>query len=171
MGEKDYLYKNSLWEESTRVPLLVRVPGLTRPNSQVEHPVSLIDVYPTLVDLCGISAQTAKNEKGHPLDGFSMRPLLENPAARTWNRPAVLTVVFAGEAYKNDPSMQHYAIRTERYRYILYNTGGEELYDHESDPYEWHNLAGLQRDPLRQMRRMLQEMVSPHQLDAFKRLR
>jgi len=171
MGEKDYLYKNSLWEESTRVPLLLRAPGLTRPGSRVEHPVSLIDIYPTLVDLCGLSTRTAKNEKGHSLDGFSMRPLLENPASRTWNRPAVLTVVFAGEAYKDDPTMQHYAIRTERYRYILYNTGDEELYDHESDPYEWHNLAGLQTEPLKKMRRLLQEMVSPHKLAAFKRLR
>jgi iduronate 2-sulfatase len=100
-----------------------------------------------------------------------MRPLLENPAARTWSRPAVLTVVFAGDAFKDDPTMQHYAIRTQRHRYILYNTGDEELYDHDTDPYEWHNLAGLQKGPLQQMRRLLQQMVSPHKLAGFGRLR
>ncbi|UCF36053.1 MAG: sulfatase, partial [Acidobacteriota bacterium] len=114
MGEKDYLYKNSLWEESTRVPLLMRVPGLTPPGTQVEHPVSLIDIYPTLVDLCGLSSQSAKNEKGHPLDGHSMRPLLEDPATQTWKRPAALTVVFAGEAYKDEPTMHHYAVSNQR---------------------------------------------------------
>ena len=51
LGEKDHIYKNSPWEESTRVPLTIRAPGLTKPNSKVNHPVSLVDVYPTLLDL------------------------------------------------------------------------------------------------------------------------
>lgn len=171
MGEKDYLYKNSLWEESTRVPLMMRVPGMTRPGAWVEHPVSLIDVYPTLLDLCGLSTQTVKNEKGHPLDGFSMRTLLENPTKKKWDRKAALTVVYAGEAYKDDPTMHHYAIRTQRYRYILYNTGQEELYDHKSDPYEWDNLAGRKKRRLKQMRRELRRMVAPHILAGFKKIR
>ena len=50
MGEKDHVYKNSLWEESTRVPMSIRAPGISKPNSKVEHPVSLIDIYPTLLD-------------------------------------------------------------------------------------------------------------------------
>ena len=65
MGEKDHIYKNSLWEESTRVPLIIRVPEMTVPNTVVEHPVSLIDVYPTLLELAGIDLETRKNKK-HP---------------------------------------------------------------------------------------------------------
>ena len=65
MGEKEHVYKNSLWEESTRVPLIIRAPGNSKPNSKVKHPVSLIDVYPTLLDLAGLDNDTTKNEKGN----------------------------------------------------------------------------------------------------------
>lgn len=172
MGEKDYLYKNSLWEESTRVPLMIRVPNLTKVNTQIIHPVSLIDVYPTLLDLCGLSTKTSKNEKGHPLDGSSLVPLLKNPDTEKWEdtKPA-LTVVFAGNEYKDDPSMQHYAIRTERYRYILYNNGMEELYDHKEDPNEWQNLADTQMETLKQLRKQLQEMLFPVELKGFENLK
>ena len=104
MGEKDYLYKNSLWEKSTRIPLIIRVPGMTKANTSINKAVSLIDVYPTLVDLCGLSWETQKNEKGHPLDGYTMKELLENPNAKTWkgDRPA-LTVVYAGSDYEAKP--------------------------------------------------------------------
>ncbi len=174
MGEKDYLYKNSLWEESTRVPLLMRVPGLTKAGTQIQHPVSLIDVYPTLLDFCGLSTQTTKNEKGHPLDGYSMRPLLKKPNSKKWHGPkSALSVVFAGNAHKEDASMQHYAIRTQRFRYILYNTGHEELYDHKKDPYEWVNLAekpGCHNRRLKKMQEQLRQMVHPHKLVGFKKL-
>ena len=170
MGEKDYLYKNSLWEESTRVPLIIRVPGSTIPGSKVQHPVSLIDVYPTLLDLCNLSTRTVKNNMGHPLDGSSMRSLLAKPNAKHWKGPkGALTLVYAGTPYAHNPSMQHYAIRTLNYRYILYNNGQEELYDHQKDPYEWQNLADQPRyaTRLRKMRRMLQQMVKPHTLTGL----
>lgn len=54
LGKKDYLFKNSLWEESTRIPIVIRAPGIGRPGARVEQPVSLIDIYPTLVDLCAL---------------------------------------------------------------------------------------------------------------------
>ena len=79
MGEKNHVYKNSLWEESTRVPLTIRAPGVTKPNSKVNHPVSLIDVYPTLLELAGLDKNTVKNDRGKSLDGFSLKPFLENP--------------------------------------------------------------------------------------------
>ena len=172
MGEKNYLYKNSLWEKSTRVPLIMRVPGLTKANTTITKAVSLIDIYPTLVDLCGLHSQTQKNEKGHSLDGFSMRELLENPTAKTWkgDRPA-LTVVYAGEPYKDQPQMQHYAIKTDRYRYILYNNGKEELYDHLNDPNEWDNLIFSLKEPHHQLKNLRQEMaqmVAPIQLNGLK---
>ena len=165
MGEKDYLYKNSLWEESTRVPLIMRVPGVSIPDSKVEKVVSLIDVYPTLMDFCGLSDDTLKNEKGRALDGHSLRTLIENPEAKSWKgeKPA-LTVVYAGPEFKNDPTLQHYAIRTDRYRYILYNNGKEELYDHQNDPNEWNNLVLDNPDDqntLLEMRDQMAVMVSP----------
>lgn len=168
MGEKDYLYKNSLWEESTRIPLMMRVPGVTKENSQIKQAVSLIDVYPTLMDLCGLSMETMKNENGHPLDGNSLRPLLENPNIENWkDAPAALSAVYAGPEHENDPSMQHYAIRTNRYRYILYNNGMEELYDHNKDSNEWENLVTTEKDTLQRLRRQLQEMVHPIVLNGF----
>jgi arylsulfatase A-like enzyme len=172
MGEKDYLYKNSLWEKSTRVPLIMRVPGLTTPNTKVTQAVSLIDVYPTLVDLCNLNAKTSKNDKGLPLDGFSLRELLENPSTKSWkgDRPA-LTVVYAGNKYEGKADMQHYAIRTDRYRYILYNNGKEELYDHTNDPNEWNNLISsdnLTPIPLISLRQKMAQMLSPIELNGLK---
>ncbi len=172
MGEKDYLYKNSLWEKSTRVPLIMRVPGVTKANTSIDKAVSLIDVYPTLIDLCGLSSKTQKNEKGHSIDGYSMRELLENPNAKSWkgDRPA-LTVVYAGGKYKGKAEMQHYAIKTDRYRYILYNNGREELYDHQNDPNEWTNLV-FSRDAdtslLINLRNKMATMVAPIQLNGLK---
>ncbi|MGL1886807.1 MAG: sulfatase [Reichenbachiella sp.] len=141
MGEKEYLYKNSLWEESTRVPMIIRAPGITNPNSHVNHPVSLIDIYPTLVDLADLPKETKKNSQGRSLDGFSLKPFLENPKAGKWDGPeAALTTVYAGKDHHNDPAMQHYSVRTKDWRYIIYNTGKEELYHNSEDPYEWVNL-------------------------------
>ncbi len=178
MGEKDYLYKNSLWEESTRIPLMIRVPGLTKPGSEVERVVSLIDVYPTLADLCGLSKETEsdraftmKNTQGHPLDGYSLRPLLKNPKKKSWGGSrAALTTVYAGQKHQSLPTEQHYAIRTQHFRYILYNTGQEELYDHRNDPYEWQNVAdqkGKYRRKKSKMRKLLKDLVAPVQLKGF----
>ena len=98
MGEKEHVYKNSLWEESTRVPMLIRAPGKSKPNSKVYHPVSLIDVYPTLLDLAGLDNETIKNEKGKSLDGFSLKPFLNNPELKDWEGPdAALSVVYTSD--------------------------------------------------------------------------
>ena len=128
IGEKDRVSKHSLWEESTRVPLVV-VPA----KSQAGHfgtkgrvcskPVGLIDLYPTMLEMCGLP-ENKKNE------GMSLVPLLRNPS-REW-RFAVLTTY----ARKN------HALRSERYRYLRMEDGTEEFYDHRNDPNEWTNLAG-----------------------------
>lgn len=181
MGEKDYLYKNSLWEESTRIPLMMRVPGLTQAGSSVEQVVSLIDVYPTLVDLCGLSKEqesvstfTMKNPKGHSLDGHSLRVLLNKPKKKSLGGPrAALTAVYAGKKHQSQPAEQHYAIRTKHFRYILYNTGHEELYDHRNDPYEWDNVAdqrGRYQRTKKKMRRLLKGLVAPVQLSGIEQL-
>jgi iduronate 2-sulfatase len=142
MGEKDYLYKNSLWQESTRVPLIIRAPGTAKVGGVVERPVSLIDLYPTLIDLCGLTGDTRKNDKGRSLDGYSLKPLLENPSSKEWSGPGeVLTALYRWSKLY-DPGDESYSLRSNDWRYIRYRNGKEELYHTAKDPYEWDNLAG-----------------------------
>jgi arylsulfatase A-like enzyme len=141
MGEKDYLYKNSLWQESTRVPLVIAAPGVARAGGTTDLPVSLIDLYPTLLDLCGVPADTMKNERGHRLDGFSLKPLLVDPAADSWAGPdSALTALYKWREFYV-PSRESYALRARDWRYIRYENGQEELYHTINDPLEWTNLA------------------------------
>jgi arylsulfatase A-like enzyme len=126
LGEKGTWHKQTLWERATRVPFFIVAPGITRPGSVCNHPVNLVDIYPTLIDLCGLKA----NKK---LDGISLIKLLENPQA-VWKRPSLIT-------YERG----NHAVRSRRWRYIRYNDGTEELYDHDNDPHEWTNLAGDSR--------------------------
>lgn len=124
IGEKQKYHKSTLWEEATRVPLIVAAPGLTEPGGISRRAVSLIDLYPTLAELAGLPQPEG-------LDGASLVPLLRDPAA-TRETPALTT-----------RQGQHHAVRTDRWRYIRYADGSEELYDHDADPMEWKNLAGL----------------------------
>ena len=123
LGEKARWRKHTLWRESTRVPLIVVAPGITQPGSRSDVPVSLLDLYPTLTELAGLATP------GH-LEGVSLLPLLEDPAA-SLERLAVVTTY----EYRN------HAVSSDRYRYIVYSDGSEELYDLESDPHEWRNRA------------------------------
>ena len=163
MGEKDHIYKNSLWEESTRIPMTIRVPGITKPKSKVDHPVSLIDIYPTLLDLAGLDSETVKNKKGKPLDGHSLKPFLLDPKTDDWDGPeAALTVVYSSDKNKNKPANHHYSVRTKDWRYIIYNSGKEELYHNEKDPKEWNNLVYEKKHPKRdEMVKILKEMTYP----------
>jgi len=122
LGEKERWRKMTLWEESTRVPLIVVAPGVTTPGSRSAEAVSLMDIYPTLAELAGLDVPSH-------IEGQTLSPLLRNPSA-TREEPAVTTY-----GYNN------HAVRDERYRYIRYRDGSEELYDHQSDPNEWTNLA------------------------------
>jgi len=122
LGEKEHWHKFTLWERSTRVPFIVVAPGKTTPGQRSSRPVGLIDIFPTLNELCGLDPVEG-------LDGISLVPLLENPN-RVWDRPALTT---------HGPG--NYSVRSQDFRYIRYRDGGEELYDHRSDPNEWNNLA------------------------------
>ena len=122
LGEKQHLHKFTLWERSTRVPFIIAAPGVTRENMRTTKPVGLIDLFPTLNDLCELP--TVAN-----LDGRSLRPLLKDSSTQ-WEQPALTT-----------HGRGNHALRTERWRYIRYADGGEELYDHQHDPNEWTNLA------------------------------
>ena len=101
------------------------------------------------IDLGGDSYE-ALATGGRPLDGHSLRPLLADPKTMKWDGPeGVPSTVFAGEAAKTklgsgeqqNPAKQHWSIRTIRWRYVRYNNGLEELYDHDTDAHEWTNLA------------------------------
>ena len=122
LGEKLHWHKMTLWERATRVPLVIVAPGVTKPAARCTRPVSLVDLYPTLIELCGLAPK--KN-----LDGKSLVPLLRDPAA-PWDRPALIT-------YQRG----NHAVRSDRWRYIRYADGSEELYDLATDPNEWTNLA------------------------------
>ena len=137
VGEKDCIQKWHLWDESTRVPLLVRVPGCAGNGKTCEHPVSLVDVYPTLVDLCGLPARPNKARGGPDLDGHSLRPLLNDPEGGSWDGPAVALM-----GIRDGKAAPHFSVCSSRFRYTLCGNGEQELYDHKDDPNEWNNLAG-----------------------------
>ena len=128
LGEKGLWYKRKAFERSVRVPLIISVPGMSK-GERFSKPVELLDLYPTLMDLCGISTPST-------LSGKSLRPILESPQKNKWKKPAV-TLVWYGE------SAWGYTLRNERYRYIEWMEGraGRELYDHAEDPEEITNLA------------------------------
>jgi len=123
LGEKMHWKKMALWEDTTHVPLVVVAPGV-EPGSRCDRAVGLIDLYPTLIELCGLEAREG-------LDGHSLVPMLRDPQAR---RPAPVLITL-GRAH---------AIRSDDWRYIRNGDGSEELYDHRVDPNEWTNLADVE---------------------------
>lgn len=127
LGEKEHWGKWAGWERSTKVPLIIvparnKAADFAAAGSQCKQPVGLIDLYPTLSDLCGITAPD-------DLDGQSLVPLLREPHQTTARK--LVTAFNPG----------NHSVRTERWRYILYADGSHELYDHDADPNEWTNLA------------------------------
>ena len=160
-GEKEALSKNTLWENSTRVPLLIRVPGLEANNGkQVDVPVSLIDLYPTIRDLCGLEADTKKTPAGHDLDGHSLRPLLENPEAGIWTGPPVaLSMVSAIPS--DNPGDKNYAVRSKHWRYIRYENGMEELYNHSDPLYAFTDARYANGDPHEEVNLLISDPTDP----------
>ena len=122
LGEKGITGKNTLWDNGTRVPLIFAGPGVS-PGGRSRQPAELMDIYPTLVELCGLTPRS-------DLEGLSLVPQLRD-AARKRERPAITS-----------HNQGNHGIRSERWRYIRYADGSEELYDHDADPREWTNLIG-----------------------------
>ena len=123
LGEKERWQKYTLWGESLHVPFVVVAPGVTQPGSVSSAPVSLMDIYPTLVEL-------ARLELPAHVEGRSLVPLLADPAL-PWEHPTLSTYGFG-----------NHAVVSSRHKYIRYSDGSEELYDLADDPNEWTNLAG-----------------------------
>lgn len=133
LGEKFHWHKQALWEHTTRVPFLVSMPGQTA-GSVVESPVSLLDMMPTVLDICGIA-------EPYPLAGRTLRPLLNDPLT-PWNHPVLITNAEMDSKNQYADGTFDYAIRDNQWRYIRYYNGGRELYDETVDPAEYRNLAG-----------------------------
>ncbi len=121
LGEKQHWHKSTLWERSTHVPMIWAGAGIGMPGVTRAQPVNLLDIYPTLVDICGLP-------KRPELEGLSLAPLLKD--ARAKRTPTVSTYLEG-----------NHSVRDERWRYTRYQDGSEELYDRRRDPNEWDNLA------------------------------
>jgi len=130
LGQKKHWRKWTLWEESLHIPLIIKVPRAlvkelpngTDTDTYSDRVVSLMDIYPTLIQLCHLAPV-----KG--LQGNSLLPLLQNPQA-PWDHVAL-------SSYRKG----NISVRSERWHYIHYADGSEELYDHDKDPHEFDNLA------------------------------
>ncbi len=146
-------HKNSLFERSARVPLIVYSPKMKASGKSTRRLVELLDLYPTLADLSGLPVPEG-------LDGLSFAPLLDDPA-KPWKR-AAYTLVARGQEINEHAREVAYlgrSVRTERWRYTEWDEGrrGVELYDHQTDPGE---LANLAQDPdFAEVRQELKELL------------
>ncbi|GAB5407004.1 MAG: sulfatase [Aureliella sp.] len=123
LGEKQRWAKRTLWEDGTRVPVIISAPGMKR-DQRTRAPAELLDVFPTLLELAQLPADASQ-------EGQSLVPVMQNPDAK-WDYPAITSF-----------GLGNYAVRSERYRFIQYFDGSRELYDLESDPHEWTNIVSL----------------------------
>jgi arylsulfatase A-like enzyme len=123
IGENKFA-KSALWEQTARTPLIIRIPNGT--SGRCLRPVTLVDLYPTLIELCGLPPRS-------DLDGRSIAPLVHDPQ-KEWPFPAVI-------CHSPDWHGHNHAVRTEQFYYIHYDAGGEELYSAHEDPHQWKNLA------------------------------
>lgn len=153
VGEKK-IAKSALWEQTTRTPLIIYAPGevpsgIPANGKTCTSPVSLLDLYPTLIELCGLP-------KREGLEGRSLAPLVSNPDME-WPWPAIIT---------HSPHWHgtNHAVRSREFHYIHYNDGGEELYDNEADPYQWKNLASDAQfgDTKSALKKWLPKTNAPH---------
>jgi len=153
LGEKQHWAKRTLWEESTRVPLLFAGPGI-KPGKECKEPSSLLDLYPTLLELCNLP-------KNNRLEGVSLVPQLNDPNAAR-KHPAITSSYFG-----------NHSIRTRDWRLISYENGSKELYDHRTDPDEFVNLA---KDPkhqatIKRLAKWLPKKAAPEFKEKSERLR
>lgn len=144
LGQHGQWMKQSLFEHSAKVPLLISAPGLTK-NKTSERTVGLVDIYPTLASLCQLPV-------GQELSGNSLVPLLKNPGL-AWDKPAFSQV--------GRGKIMGYSIRTGRWRYTEWDGGkaGIELYDEQNDPGEITNLAVSEKEKHAQTIKLLSDLI------------
>lgn len=163
LGEKSCIQKWHLWSESTRLPMIIHAPGMPGNGNDCHHPVSHIDLYPTLIDLCDLPAQPHRGSE-YRLAGHSLTPFLEDPTKGRWQGPPVALTGIRGEFGSWDQP-PHFSVCSDRYRYTLCANGEEEMYDLDHDPHEWTNLAlnAAHQDTKRQLRQQLLALVEMSQ--------
>lgn len=161
VGGKEALYKQTLWDSGTRIPFIVAgLDGMPR-GVRCHQPISLIDVYPTFIDVCGLPANPHVGRSDLPLDGHSIQPLILNPEG-DWTGPDVAITALPGKDHSQHQEhfgtlYPHFSVRARDWRYSLTSDGQEELYRYSSDPYEFTNLASdpeyaaVKADLLRQL--------------------
>jgi iduronate 2-sulfatase len=132
LGEHGQWQKQLLFDPSPHTPLVIYDPAAKGNGAACDRPVELLDLYPTVADWAGL-------EKPQVLEGHSLQPLLESPMSAEWDHPAFSQVT----RMKNKKRIMGYSVHNERYRYTEWDAGreGVELYDHQSDAAELHNLA------------------------------
>ncbi len=157
LGEHGQWQKQMLFEESNRVPLIFAGPGVEAGGAS-PRTVELLDIYPTLVELCGLP------KPPQPLEGQSLVPLLNDPDS-PWDRPAYSQVTRRVGRGKNARTIMGYSVRTERWRYTEWDGGklGSELYDHDQDPAEETNLAQVadHAETVTEMHGLIERVADP----------
>jgi len=158
-GEHGLSFERRLaYEETIRVPLLIRYPPLVKPGSTFDQLVLSVDLAPTFLELAGAVAL-------EPMHGRSLVPLLRGEEA-PW-RKSLLVEYFSDKVFPRVDKMGYQAVRTARFKYIRYTdlTGMDELYDLEADPYEMKNVIGdpTQQVTLRRMQGELARLLSASQ--------
>lgn len=143
IGEKGKFAKHCLWKEGTQVPLLFKGPGIPE-GKTVKRPTELLSIYPTLLELCNLP----KNKHN---EGKSLLPLIKDPDS-PWDHAAITTW-----------GLKNHSVTTDQFRFIQYEDGSEELYDHQNDPNEWYNIAALaeHEDLLKELRKLLPQVNRP----------
>lgn len=121
LGEKGTFAKHALWEPATNAPLMFAAPNLPK-GKVIDSPAEMLSIYPTLLELCGLPAYE-KNEG---------KSLLSTMLNESINEDSYAITTFG---------MNNHAVKSDRFRYIQYEDGGEEFYDHNQDPNEWVNQA------------------------------
>ncbi|MEM7143826.1 MAG: sulfatase [Verrucomicrobiota bacterium] len=161
VGGKEAIYKQTLWDSGTRIPFIVA--GLEgMPEGVTCHqPVSLIDVYPTLVDICELPSDPHAGRSDYRLDGHSIKPLLLDPDG-TWSGPEVAIIALPGKDHSQlrehvGTLYPHFSVRSKDWRYSLTSDGQEELYYYPDDPLEFINLAG--REEFAETKAILKEQL------------
>lgn len=146
LGEHGLWQKMSLFENSTRVPLIIYDPRAKGNGKACARTVELVDLHATLAALAGLSPPNGSDPKIPAVEGASLKPLLDDPSSK-WDKPAFTQVsrgtpTTTGQPIGKDPWFMGYTVRTERYRYTEWDGGtkGSQLFDYEKDPYELKNL-------------------------------
>jgi iduronate 2-sulfatase len=156
LGEHGLWQKMTVFEEAARVPMIIAAPGMKAAGKSTARLAELVDIYPTLADLCGLPATK-------DLEGVSLQPLLDDPE-KSWKKGAFTQVMHGVKGGRYDKprgggGTMGRSVRTERYRYTEWSEGrhGVELYDHRADPHEWHNLADAPKsaDVVRELKSLL----------------